>query len=76
MEVVTLEDKTMTKESRLKMILAYEFSESTCYEACDIPTRARIDRLVSKISKLFPDYTSESAATFNQQAEAFRTGQY
>ena len=42
----------MKTESKLKMILAYEFSGSTCYEACDIPTRARIDRLIKKITKI------------------------
>ena len=43
----------MTRNARLKMVLAYEFSGQRCYEACDIPTRARIGVLVKKLIKLF-----------------------
>lgn len=43
----------MTKEARLRMILAYEFSGQRSFDACDIPTRARIEALVKKLLKLF-----------------------
>lgn len=42
----------MTLESRLKMILAHEFSGQRCFEACDIPTRIRIATLIAKLKKL------------------------
>ena len=44
---------TLTREARLKMILAYEFSGQRSYESCDIPTRARIDALIRKLIRLF-----------------------
>jgi hypothetical protein len=44
--------------SRLRRVLAYSLSSmqgyaTQSYEACDIPTRAEIDRLVSVIARVF-----------------------
>jgi len=51
----------MTYEQRLKMMLAHEFSGTTSYESCDIPTRLRIDRLVSKILKMLQEVAHRGA---------------
>lgn len=43
--------KRRSVESKWKAILAYEFSGSTSYESCDIPTREKIDRLIPKLRR-------------------------
>jgi hypothetical protein len=43
----------MTKEARLKMILAYEFAGHCSFEAWDIETRRRIRVLIAKVTELF-----------------------
>lgn len=35
--------------SRLRRILAYEFSGQLSYHSCDIPMRERIEKLIPKI---------------------------
>lgn len=48
-----MKEKTLKAEKkRLRAVLAYEFSGTTSWEACDIPTRERIQRLVQKILRL------------------------
>ena len=46
-------DRSLNAEvARIKAILAYELSGQRSFEACDIPTRERIVRLVAKILHL------------------------
>lgn len=45
----------MNTDARLKTILAYEFSGQRSYDACDIPTRARITKLISKLQRVMLD---------------------
>lgn len=53
-----MNEKTRNAEiRRLKTILAYELSGNRSFESCDIPTRQRIERLITKVLRLekFPN---------------------
>ena len=56
----------MNTESKLRTILAYEFSGERSFPSCDIETRDRINRL---IPKLFRAFNAPTPAGYKQRAE-------
>ena len=59
--------KSMPKESRLKIILAYEFSGQRCFESCDIRTRSIIKKLIPKIAAVYNKARAKSVRSIQNR---------